>query len=340
MGSAAGARPVTSGEIGDRKVPVRKVVITELIDNSGVEKLSGEAEVFYLPELPERKLEEEIKDADAVVVRVAKLDRPLLERAQKLAVIAKHGVGYDNIDVAAATDRKILVVSTPEANAESVAEHNLGLMLSLSKKIAFADRALRQKRGQKREEYTGTELKDKKLGVVGLGRIGAALAGKCRAAFDMETIVYDPYVPQEKAEQMGYRKAERLEDLLGAADYVVICVPLTKETANLFRERELGLMKPGAFLVNSSRGGIVDEEALYRHLAEGRIAGAALDVFQTEPPPPGHPLLTLENFIATPHIGGMTAEAMKRMALTLAEDVLSVFRGEKPRFPVNPEVYG
>lgn len=318
----------------------KKVVITELIDSSGVEKLSGEAEVVYLPETPERSLEEEIKDADAVVVRVARLGRPLLEGAQKLAVIAKHGVGYDNIDVATATERKILVVSTPEANAESVAEHNLGLMLSLSKKIAFADRALRQNRAQKREDYIGTELKDKKLGVVGLGRIGAALAGKCRAAFDMETIVYDPYVPREKAEQMGYRKADRLEDLLGAADYVVICVPLTKETANLIRERELGLMKRGAFLINSSRGGIVDEEALYRHLAEGRIAGAALDVFQTEPPPAEHPLLGLEKFIATPHIGGMTAEAMRRMALTLAEDVLRVFRGEKPRFPVNPEVYG
>ena len=317
---------------------VKKVVITELIDNCGVELLKQEAAVAYLPELPGRTLADEIKDADALVVRVAKIDSALLESAKNLVVIAKHGVGYDNIDVAAATGQKILVVSTPEANAESVAEHNLGLMLSLSKKISFADRALRQNRPQPREAYTGVELKDKKLGVIGLGRIGSELAHKCRAAFNTEIIVYDPYVSEEKASRLGYRKVNRPDDLLVEADYVIICVPLTKETANLIGKRELDLMKPGAFLINSSRGGIIDEDALYRHLVDGKIAGAALDVFQVEPPPPEHPLLSLDNFIATPHIGGMTAEAMRRMALTLAGDVISVFRGEKPRFPVNPEV--
>jgi len=317
---------------------VKKVVITELIDNCGVELLKQEAAVTYLPELPGRALADEIKDADALVVRVAKIDSALLDSAKNLVVIAKHGVGYDNIDIAAATGQKILVVSTPEANAESVAEHNLGLMLSLSKKISFADRALRQNRPQPREAYTGVELKDKKLGVIGLGRIGSELAHKCRAAFNTEIIVYDPYVSEEKASRLGYRKVNRPDDLLVEADYVIICVPLTKETANLIGKRELDLMKPGAFLINSSRGGIIDEDALYRHLVDGKIAGAALDVFQVEPPPPEHPLLSLDNFIATPHIGGMTAEAMRRMALTLAEDVISVFRGEKPRFPVNPEV--
>lgn len=317
----------------------KKVVITELIDSCGVELLKQETSVTYLPELPGRALADEIKDADALVVRVAKIDRALLEPAKNLVVIAKHGVGYDNIDVAAATGQKILVVSTPEANAESVAEHNLGLMLSLAKKIGFADRALRQNRLQKREDYIGVELKDKKLGVIGLGRIGSELAHKCRAAFNMEIIVYDPYVSEEKANRLGYRKVNRPDDLLGDADYVVICVPLTRETANLIGKRELDLMKPSAFLINSSRGGIIDEDALYQHLVDGKIAGAALDVFQVEPPPPEHPLLSLDNFIATPHIGGMTAEAMRRMALTLAEDVLSVLRGERPRFPVNPEVY-
>lgn len=317
---------------------VKKVVITELIDNCGVELLKQEAAVAYLPELPGRTLADEIKDADALVVRVAKIDSALLDSAKNLVVIAKHGVGYDNIDIAAATGQKILVVSTPEANAESVAEHNLGLMLSLSKKISFADRALRQNRPQPREAYTGVELKDKKLGVIGLGRIGSELAHKCRAAFNTEIIVYDPYVSEEKANRLGYRKVNRPDDLLVEADYVIICVPLTKETANFIGKRELDLMKPGAFLINSSRGGIIDEDALYRHLVDNKIAGAALDVFQIEPPPPEHPLLILNNFIATPHIGGMTAEAMRRMAITLAGDVISVFRGEKPRFPVNPEV--
>jgi D-3-phosphoglycerate dehydrogenase len=319
-------------------MPVKKVVITELIDNCGVELLKQEAAVAYLPELPGRALADEIKDADALVVRVAKIDSALLESAKNLVVIAKHGVGYDNIDVAAATGQKILVVSTPEANAESVAEHNLGLMLSLSKKISFADRSLRQNRPQPRGAYTGVELKDKKLGVIGLGRIGSELAHKCQAAFNTEVIVYDPYVSEEKASRLGYRKVNRPDDLLVEADYVIICVPLTKETANLIGKKELDLMKPDAFLINSSRGGIIDEDALYQHLVDSKIAGAALDVFQVEPPPPEHPLLSLDNFIATPHIGGMTAEAMRRMALTLAEDVISVFRGEKPRFPVNLEV--
>jgi D-3-phosphoglycerate dehydrogenase len=154
----------------------------------------------------------------------------------------------------------------------------------------------------------------------------------------MDVMAYDPYVPEERAGQLGVTKADKLDDVLQTADYVVICVPLTKETANIIEARELGLMKQDAFLINSSRGGIVDESALYDHLSAGRIAGAAMDVFLKEPPSPDHPLLSLENFIGTPHIAGMTHEAMRRMAITVAEEILRVFRGEKPKFPVNPQV--
>ena len=315
-----------------------KVVVTELIDNHGLELLKGETEVIYLPQLPERTLSEEIKGAHAVAVRVAKIDRKLLAQASNLKIIAKHGVGYDNIDVEAATQRRIVVVNTPEANAESVAEHNLGLMLSLAKKICTSDRVLRQDRMGKREDYIGVELKDKKLGLIGLGRIGSELACKCKIAFDMEVITYDPYIPRKKAEQQGYTKVEKLDEVLREADYVVICVPLTKETANLIGARELSLMKTNAFLINSSRGGIVDEVALYDHLVKGKIAGAALDVFSREPPPADHPLLSLDNFVATPHIGGMTEEAMRRMAITVAEEILRVLHGERPKYPVNPQV--
>ncbi len=317
----------------------RKVVITEPIDNRGIEILKREAEVVYLPQLSERNLLDEIREAHAVAVRMAKVDRDLLAQSKNLLVIAKHGVGYDNIDVEAATQKRIPVVNTPEANAESVAEHNLGLMLSLSKKICTSDRALRQGSFEGQKNYIGTELKDKKLGVIGLGRIGSETARKCKLAFNMDIIVYDPYVPKEKLEQMGYAKTEKLYDLLQESDYVVICVPLTKETTNLIGLKELGLMKANAFLINSSRGGIVNESALYDHLVKKKIAGAALDVFSQEPPSSDHPLLSLDNFIATPHIGGVTAESMRRMAITIAEDILRVFRGERPRYPVNPQVY-
>jgi len=212
-------------------------------------------------------------------------------------------------------------------------------MLSLAKKICTADRVLRQDRLKKREDYIGVELKDKKLGVIGLGRIGSELAHKCKIAFNMDIIVYDPYVPKGKADRLSYTKVEKLDDVLRESDYVVICVPLTKETASLIRARELGLMKASAFLINRSRGGIGDEAALYDQLVKGKIAGAALDVFSREPPPADHPLLGLDNFIATPHVGGMTAEAMRRMAITVAEEILRVLRGERPKYPVNPQVY-
>jgi D-3-phosphoglycerate dehydrogenase len=317
----------------------KKVVITEPIDSHGVEILQRETEVVYLPQLPNRTLADEIDDTQAILVRVAKIDRPLLEQANNLLVIGKHGVGYDNIDVETATQKRILVVNTPESNFESVAEHIIGLMLSLAKNICTSDRVLRQDRFKRREDYIGVELKDKKLGVIGLGKIGSETARKCQIAFDMDVIVYDPYIPEEKTEPPGYTKVKNLDDLLRESDYIIICMPLTKETSNLIGAREMSIMKANAFLINTSRGGIVDEAALYEHLAKKKIAGAALDVFSHEPPPANHPLLGLDNFIATPHIGGMTREAMRRMAITLAEDIISVLQEKRPKYPVNPQVY-
>ena len=317
----------------------KKVVITEPIDDRGLEMLKREAAVIYLPQLPGQTLLDSIREAHALVVRMAKVNRELLEQTKNLLVIAKHGVGYDNIDVEAATQKRILVVNTPEANIESVAEHNLGLMLSLSKKICLSDRALREGRLERQENYIGVELKEKKLGIIGLGKIGSETAYKCKVAFNMDIIVYDPYVPKQKTDRLGYTKTEKLDDLLRESDYVVICVPLTEATQGLITAKELGLMKANAFLINSSRGRIIDEAALYDHLVKGKIAGAALDVFTQEPPPPEHPLLSLDNFIATPHTGGVTTESMRRMATTVAEDLLRVFRGQRPRYPVNPQVY-
>jgi D-3-phosphoglycerate dehydrogenase len=316
-----------------------KIVITEPIDPSGVALLKKEGEVIYLPGEPGRKLIDEIGDTRALVVRVVKIDRLLIEKATILRIIAKHGAGYDNIDVAAATERNIVVINTPAANAESVIEHNIGFMLSLSKKINAVDRALRTNNFRNRELFTGTEMEGKTLGVIGLGRIGYGVAEKCRLAFNMNVIVYDPYVAPERLTPVGFRPVRKLDDLLVTADYVVICVPLTSETSNIIGTRELDLMKPTAYLVNSARGGIIDENALYQALAQGRLAGAAIDTFREEPPAPDNPLLGLDNFIATPHMAGVTDESMKRIAATLADEVGRVLRGERPLFPVNPPVY-
>jgi D-3-phosphoglycerate dehydrogenase len=317
----------------------KKVVVTEPIDPSGIELLKKETDVVYLPELPGRKLADEIAQAQALVVRVMKIDRSLIEEGEKLLVIAKHGVGYDNIDVDTATKRKIVVVNTPAANAESVIEHNIGFMIALSKKICSVDRALRTGTFKNRELFTGVEMDGKKLGIIGLGRIGSGIAEKCKCAFNMDVVVYDPYATKEKVRQAGFNKADKLDDLLSEVDYVVICVPFTGETANLIGAKQLDMMRKTSFLINSSRGGIVDEAALYDYLVRGKIAGAAMDVFKEEPPSARNPLLSLDNFIATPHTAGVTEESMKRIAATLADDVLRVLRGERPQFPVNPQVY-
>ena len=317
----------------------KKVVVTNIIDEQGLEILRGGAEVVYLPELPGRTLSDEIGEAHALLVRAAKISRNLLEKAENLLVIAKHGVGYDTIDVEAATERRILVVNTPDANTESVAEHNMCLMLCLSKNVCRGDRALRQGKLTKREDLMGVELSGKRLGIVGMGKIGVELSEKCRLAFNMRIICYDPYVPKEKVAKLGYKQVEELDELLRESEYVVISVPLTKTTANLIGAKELALMREDAFLINSSRGGIVDEVALYDCLKQKRIAGAGLDVFLTEPLLPDNPLLSLENVVATPHLGAMTTDAMKRMATTAAEEIMRVFQGQTPKYPVNPEIY-
>jgi D-3-phosphoglycerate dehydrogenase len=316
----------------------KKVIVPETINPVGLEILQKAADVIYEAEKPGKPLRDFITEAHAIIVRLGEIDRELLEQAKNLMIIAKHGVGVDNIDVEAATEKKVVVINTPLDNAESVAEHDLGLMLAINKKIVDADQHIRLGKPKSRQQLVGLELKDKTMGLIGMGHIGSTLAHQCQAAFNMKVIGYDPYVSREKASQLGIAKVEKLDEMLRDADYVVICVPLTKETANLVGARELGLMKKDAFLINSSRGGIVDEDALYDYLSKGRIAGAALDVFLKEPPPPDHPLFGLDNFIGTPHIAGGTHEAMKRMATTCAEEILRVFRGEKPKFPLNPEV--
>ncbi len=317
----------------------KRVIVTEFIDPAGLEILARYFDLIYLPDSPDLKFADVVKDAYGIGVRLANITAEVMDSAPNLKIVAKHGVGYDNIDVAAASSRRIVVATTPKANAVSVAEHILSLLLCLANRIYQANADLKAGRFVRREDYVGVELKGKTLGVVGLGRIGSETARKCKSGFGMNIVAYDPYLSAETFELTGYRRTETLGPLLEDSDFVVLCVPLTHETTNMIGSRELSWMKSSSFLVNTSRGGIVNEAALYQALSEGRIAGSAMDVFVKEPPAPDNPLLTLDNFIATPHVAGVTYDAMRRMSTDMAEEIVRVLSGERALYPVNPEVY-
>jgi len=263
--------------------------------------------------------------------------RELLARCPNLLAISTPGVGYDIIDVPACTEAGVLVVNQEGANSQAVAEHALGLMLALSKKIVTADRALRQGGKLDRFLFTGNELNGKTVGIVGFGNIGACLGRLCKA-FDMTVLAYDPCLSEEIIRQRGGRKVS-LEDLLKASDFVSLNCPLTDDSAGLIGRDQFALMKPTAYFVTTARGGIHKEDDLAEALAAGRIAGAGLDVFVDEPPAPDHPLMQLDNVIATPHNAGLTAEAKQSMARSAVRQWVSLFAGGPPRAAVNPGVW-
>jgi D-3-phosphoglycerate dehydrogenase len=315
-------------------VPRPTVLITEPIHPLGVERAAQESDVVYLPDRPGETVDQHLPLADGVIVRTARLTADRLRAAPRLRVIGKHGVGVDNVDVAAAYDLGITVVSTPGANAEAVAEHALTLILALSRRIGTTSRLLREGRfDEARSTAYATDLRGKTLGLVGFGNIGSRLAAMCRLAFSMRVIAFDPYVTAERAASLGVELADDLSTVLRAADVVSIHTPLTPQTRGIVGKAALAEMKSTAILVNCARGGLVDEAALYDALREGRLAGAGLDVWAEEPVPTDHPLLGLESVIATPHVAGASQEALEAMATTVADDVLRVLRGDSPRFP-------
>jgi len=314
------------------------ILLTEPIHEQGVAVLEQIGKVHQVHPRQTETWQALVPEAHVIIARLAKVTREVMEAAPHLRVIARHGVGVDNVDVAYATQRRIPVVYTPTANTESVAEHALAMLLALSKYLLQGDRAQRNGDFQARFRLIGREMQGKTLGLIGAGRIGSRVAQMCRAAFQMRVLAYDPYVSAEQVAGLGIELVSDLPLLLQEADYVSIHVPLTPTTHGLIGEREFALMKPTAVLVNTARGGVVDEQALYTALLEGQIAGAALDVWEKEPPPLDHPLFTLENVIVNPHMASHTEEALIRMAMTLAEDVARVLEGKLPHFCVNPEV--
>ena len=263
----------------------------------------------------------------------------LLHRAPNLLIVSSNGAGFDPVDVEACTAAGVLVVNQSGGNAHSVAEHALAMMLTLSKRIIQADRALRRQANVDRNALMGTEVQGKTIGIVGLGNVGRRLAALCRGLLGMNVLAYDPYLSATEMAERGGEKVA-LEDLLRRSDFVSISCPLTKESRGMIAAREFALMQPHAYFITTARGFIHDEAALEQALREKRIAGAGLDVWAKEPPPPDHPLLQFDNVLASPHTAGVTKEARENMGRIAAEQMLDALDGKRPPRIINPEVWG
>jgi len=311
-----------------------KVVLYEKMAEAGTRLLEQNCRLVYPQSLDEETLIQEARDADAIIIRAnGNVSKAIIDVAPRLKVIGRHGVGVENIDIEAATSRGIWVVNTPDANTESVAEHTVGLIATLSKRILEADKAIRQGRFEVRYEYLGQEIFGKTLGIIGLGRIGSRVAEICHTALKMKVLYYDETDRSQVAGRLGARSVS-FEEVLKTADYLSLHIPLTPETHHLIGTRELRRMKRSAFLINTSRGPVVDEAALLQALRKGWIKGAGLDVYEKEPASRDNPLFRLPNVVLTPHMAAHTHEALAAMSL-VAEDVLRVLCGKSPRYPVN-----
>lgn len=309
-----------------------KILVTDQLAPEGVDLLRRSAEVLELPTVDEDQLIAQLADCDALVVRSAtRVTRRVLEAAPQLRVVGRAGVGTDNIDLEAATQRGIIVVNSPAGNTLAAAELTIAMMLALARRIPHAHASV--KAGEwKRSAFLGRQLHGKTLGLIGLGRIGTEVARRSRA-LGMTLIGSDPFLSAERAQDMGIELVE-LSDLYRNSDFISLHCSLTAETRQLINRRSLGQMKRGVYLINCARGELVDEAALAEALQSGRVSGAALDTFEHEPPV-GSPLLELENVIVTPHLGASTAEAQIEVAVEVAQQVLEALAGRAPRYAIN-----
>jgi D-3-phosphoglycerate dehydrogenase / 2-oxoglutarate reductase len=286
------------------------------------------------------KSEEEIialtLEADAVLNCYAKMTARVIAGLKRCRIIARYGIGVDNVDLAAASKAKILVTNVPDYCVDEVSDHALALLLALSRRIHVAHGDVKDGAWDVIPHASIRRLRGQTLGLLGFGKIGKALALKVQP-LGMKVLVYDPYLETELVSRYGVEVVS-LDKLLAEADAISIHVPLSSETRNLIGQRELALMKSAAFLINTSRGGIVDEQALAVALEEGQLGGAALDVLSVEPPPPDHPLRQAPNVILTPHLAFYSRESVIELQTKAAEEIARALRGEPPRSPVNPEV--
>lgn len=311
-----------------------------LLAQEYVKLLEGVAVALQPPEGAARNTLDTLVDSDAVVATARlRYNAELFEQTPRLRVIARPGIGYDNISIADATARGIAVCNTPNGPTVSTAEHAFTLILASVKQLKHFDRELR--RGQETDFYhyaNNPEIHTMRLGLVGLGRIAQCVAGYARA-MGISVTAFDPYISPAAAAELGVELAQTLDQLLANADIVSLHLPLTAQTRHMINAERLAQMKPGAYLVNTARGGLIDEPALLQALESHHLAGAGLDVFDPEPPAPDSPLLDRDDVIVSPHIGGVTRTSKDLMIRGALEQILQVLRGERPQNLVNPEVW-
>ncbi|HET9260709.1 MAG TPA: hydroxyacid dehydrogenase [Acidimicrobiia bacterium] len=298
-----------------------RVLVTDKVALSGLYPIvdDDDFEVTSVDDSSTDEFATALSETQALIVRSAtRVTRDLIERGSHLRAIGRAGVGVDNVDISAASDRGIAVFNAPGGNTIAAVELTMALLISVARKIPAAEASVRAGEWE-RASFEGVELRGKTLGLIGAGRIGGEVAIRCQA-FGMSVIVYDPYLTQQRADELNCELVH-LDDVLDVADFISIHVPLTEETRGIVGEKAFRRMKPTAFVVNASRGGVVDEPALAAALANGEIAGAALDVFETEPLPDDSPLRSAPNLVLTPHLGASTAEAQEGVATEVAEKI-------------------
>ncbi|MFI5254080.1 MAG: phosphoglycerate dehydrogenase [Candidatus Limnocylindrales bacterium] len=312
-----------------------RVLVAEKLAAEGVDLLRAEHEVDVRTDLPRAEFLAALPDYDALLVRSGvQVDAEAIAAGPRLVVVGRAGVGVDNVDLEAATRAGITVVNAPTGNTTAAAEHTLALLYAVARRIAAADASVR--RGEwRRSAFTGVELRGKTLGIIGLGKIGMAIADRARA-MEMEVIGHDPFVTAEAAANHGVTLADRAA-VIARADVLTLHVPLTRQTRDMLDAAALATMKPGAIVLNVARGGLVDEAALATALIEGRLGGAGIDVYTTEPPT-GSPLLEAPNTVLTPHLGASTEEAQVRVAVEAAQQVLDVLAGRPARYAGNAPI--
>lgn len=314
-----------------------KVLLGQSIHEQAVKLLKeNNIEVVISPSPEDEVVRQHIVDADAIIVRTAtKLSRETIEAAPNLKVIGRTGAGVDNVDVEAASEHNIPVCNTPEANTSAVAEHAVCFMLALAKDLSAMDNAVREGNWKIRFNYTPVDISGKTLGLLGFGKIGRTTAQMCCRSFGMQILAYDPYLPADLKTGFPYTLADNMEEIFEDSDFISLHIPYTKENHYIVGKKLLEKMKNSAYLINTSRGGLIDEKALAKALTEHKITGAALDVFEDEPPKPDNPLLECENIILSPHSAALTKESATRMAVHAAMGVIDVLHNRKPKWVFN-----
>ena len=311
-----------------------KVVMQNELSMGAADRIREMAEVVVDPEL------EQVSGADIVVAGRGPIDAEFMSRAgNRLKMVATPGIGVDKIDVEAASERGIIVIHNPDAPTQSTVEHTVALLMAMAARVMTGDRFLREGRPLDRDRMRGTELRGRNLGVVGYGRIGRRVAATCALGLGMNVRVCDPYVDRQQETPEGVTLTDDFDSVLRDAKFVTLHVPLSPDTRHLVGERELHMIPEGGYLVNASRGPVVDEQALIRVLRDGHLAGAALDVTDPEPPLPDNPLLGMENVIVTPHIASNTDLGVHAMMHGVADQIAQVIAGEPPRSMVDPGVW-